>query len=96
MKRNFVVSLTLTTFILFSSVTPAQEEARAAWQVTNFDITANVQQPERSLGAVAAITATNVGRGAGAPFTFRMASKVSVKSVTVGGATANFRSVPEP
>jgi hypothetical protein len=95
MKRNFVVSLTLTTFILFSSVTPAQEEARAAWQVTNFDITANVQQPERSLGVVAVITATNVGRGAGASFTFRMASKVSVKSVTVGGATANFRSVPE-
>ena len=78
-----------------SSVAPAQEEARAAWQVTNFDISANIQQAERILSAVAILSASNVGRGTGASFTFRITAKASVKSVTVGGATANFRSVPE-
>jgi hypothetical protein len=95
MKRNFAASLTLIAFILFSTSAPAQEEARAAWQITNFDITANVQQPERILGVVAILTATNVGRGTGASFTFRLANKASVKSVTIGGAAATFRTVPE-
>jgi len=85
----------LTTLFLFSSATLAQEEARAAWQVTNFDITANIQQAERTLNTVAILTASNVGRGAGSSFTFRITTKASVKGVTVGGATANFRSVPE-
>lgn len=95
MKRNFAASLTLIAFILFSTSASAQEEARAAWQITNFDLTANVQQPERSLSVVAILTATNVGRGTGASFTFRLANKASVKTVTVGGAAATFRAVPE-
>ncbi len=90
-----IIAAILTIFFLLSSVTPAQEEARAAWQVTNFDITANVQQTERILSAVAVLSATNVGRGTGASFTFRIAAKASIKSVTVGGAPANFRTVPE-
>ena len=73
----------------------AQEEARAAWQITNFDITANVQQTERTLSAVAILSATNVGRGAGLSFTFRIANKASIKGVTVAGATASFRTIPE-
>lgn len=73
----------------------AQEEARAAWQITNFDITANVQQAERTLGVVAILGATNVGRGTGSSFTFRINGKASIKGVTVGAATANFRTVPE-
>ena len=90
-----IICAILTTFFLLSSTAPAQEEARAAWQVTNFDITANVQQPERTLNAVAILSASNVGRGTGSSFTFRITAKASVKSVTVGGATATFRSVPE-
>lgn len=93
MKTTFLASLLLVLF-LFPSV-KAQEEARAAWQVTQFDITANVQQPERSLGAVAVLTVRNVGGAAGTSFTFRINSKASIKSVTVGGATANFRNVAE-
>ena len=84
-----------TTLFLFSTIVPAQEEARAAWQITNFDITANVQQAERTLSAVAILSATNVGRGTGSSFTFRIANKASIKGVTVGGANANFRIVPE-
>jgi hypothetical protein len=90
-----LISALLTTLFLLSSATPAQEEARAAWQVTKFDITANIQQAERTLDATALLNATNVGRGTGTSFTFRIANKASIKSATVGSATANFRSVPE-
>ena len=95
MKR--ILSVTLTTLALFqlSSTAPAQEEARAAWEITNFDINANVQQTERALSAVAILSATNVGRGTGSSFTFRINSKASIKAVTIGGASATFRIVPE-
>lgn len=100
---NRILAVTITTLAaflfsataLFSSTVPAQEEARAAWQITNFDLNANVQQPERALSAVAILSATNVGRGTGLSFTFRINSKASIKAVTVGGANANFRTVPE-
>ncbi|MEP6819638.1 MAG: tetratricopeptide repeat protein [bacterium] len=90
-----IIGVLLVGLFLLSSVTRAQEEARAAWQVTNFDITANVQQAERTLSTVAILSANNVGRGTGSLFTFRIAAKAAIKSVTVGGATANFRAVPE-
>src|ERR1700730_7447198 len=94
---NRILAVTLTTLALFhfSPTSPAQEEARAAWQITTFDINANVQQAERALSAVAILSATNVGRGTGSSFTFRINSKASIKAVTAGGANANFRTVPE-
>ena len=95
MKRIFILALVTLSFFTYSSIAPAQEDARPAWQITNFDITANIQQPERTLGATAILTVHNVGRGAGTSFTFRLHAKASVKSVTVAGATANFRAVPE-
>jgi hypothetical protein len=90
-----IICAILTALFLSSSTTPAQEEARAAWQITNFDITANIQPAERALNGVAVLTASNVGRGTGASFTFRIATKAVLKSVTVGNAPATFRSVPE-
>ena len=96
MKRTLETILTTIVVILFLAANlRAQEEARAVWQITNFDITANVQQAERTFSAVAILGASNVGRGTGASFTFRISGKASIKSVTVGGATANFRAVPE-
>ena len=95
MKRIAAPCLITLTIVLFSTATFAQEEARALWQITNFDITANVPQSERALSAVAVLSATNVGRGAGMSFTFRINSKATIKSVSVGGANANFRAVPE-
>lgn len=94
MKRILVVAFTTLALCSFS-IALAQEEARAAWQITNFDITANIQQAERTLGVTAILNATNVGRGAGASFTFRITTKAAIKAVTVGGASANFRTVPE-
>src|SRR5687768_9886696 len=95
MKRTLNAILLILAPFLFSSIATAQEEARAAWQITNFDITANIQQAERTLSAVAVLSATNVGRGVGSSFTFRINPKASIKAVTVGGANANFRTVPE-
>src|SRR5712691_6433324 len=96
MKRILAASLfTTLTIFLFSSTAIAQEEARAAWRVTNLDITANVEQPGRALNAVAVLTAKNVGRAAGSTLTFRINAKATIKGVTVGGTNANFRRVPE-
>lgn len=96
MKRILATTLTATALILCTLVNAlAQEEVRAAWQITKFDITANVQQAERALDCTAILNATNVGRGTGVSFTFRIASKATIKTVTVAGATANFRAVQE-
>lgn len=95
MKKILLACLS-TTFLLFSSSkTWAQEEARAAWQVTNFDVAANVQQADRALSVVAVLSARNVGRGAGSSFSFRISSRAIIKSVTLGGTPANFRTVSE-
>jgi hypothetical protein len=96
MKRIVVATLIATAIVLSALANAsAQEEARAAWQITKFDITANVQQAERVLDCTAILTATNVGRGSGVSFTFRIANKATIKSVTVGGAAANQRAVQE-
>ncbi len=47
------------------------------------------------MNVVAILSATNVGRGAGVSFTFRINAKAIVKAVTVSGANANFRALPE-
>jgi hypothetical protein len=90
-----IIASIFAALFLFTAIAPAQEEARAAWQITNFDITANIQQAERALSVVAILSATNVGRGTGSSFTFRIANKAAIKGVTVGGAAANFRIAPE-
>src|SRR6266487_3935813 len=96
MKRILAFAIvTILVLFLISATAVAQEEARAAWQVTNFDITTNVQEGERALKAVAILTAKNVGRAPGSTFTFRINSKATITAVTVAGANANFRTVPE-
>src|SRR5215213_7362687 len=74
----------------------AQAPASVIWQVNSFDVNASVQQTERLLNGVATINATNVGNGPGRTLTLRLNAKASVKSVTVGGAAANYRQRPEP
>jgi tetratricopeptide (TPR) repeat protein len=97
MKRNCVVVLVcLLGAFLLAHVVGAQDEPRAAWQATNFDITVNNLGAERALNAKASVTVRNVGRGAGSTLSLRLNSKAEIKSVTVGGATATYRSLPEP
>jgi tetratricopeptide (TPR) repeat protein len=89
-------TILLLTFILFLAAPASpQTTATVIWQVTSFDISANVQQTERVLNAVATLNATNIGSGPGRTLTVRLSSKASVKSVTVNGGAANFRPAPE-
>lgn len=88
--------LLLTLIFCLSIHAGAQTTSTVIWQVTSFDVNANVQQNERTLNAVATINATNVGSGQGRTLTVRLNSKASVKSVTVGGAAGSFRPGTEP
>lgn len=95
MKTFFQTNL-FVALILFSTFTAlSQTEGTAVWQVTKFDVNANVTQSDRTLNGTTTISAINVGNAAGSTFTVRLNSKASVKAATVAGATAGFRSVPE-
>jgi tetratricopeptide (TPR) repeat protein len=83
--------LSLILLLFLCAYAAAQAPAPVIWQVTSFDINANVQQTERLLSVVATLNATNVGGGAGRTLTVRLNSKASVKSVAVSGAAATFR-----
>ncbi|HZG51200.1 MAG TPA: tetratricopeptide repeat protein [Pyrinomonadaceae bacterium] len=81
------------TLMLTSTGARAQEEARAVWQVTRFDVTATLPAPaaaDRSLTARALISARNVGAGAGRSLTVRLNSAAEIKSATVGDASAQY------
>ena len=88
--------LLLALMLCLAMQAAAQAPATVIWQVNSFDVNANVQQAERSLNGVATINATNVGNGSGRTLTLRINSKATVKSVTIGGATATFRQRPDP
>src|ERR1043165_5893854 len=88
--------LLFTLILCLLSPVVAQTPATVIWQVTSFDINANVQQDQRSLNANVSFDATNVGNGPGRTLTLRLNSKASVKSVTINGAAANFRPGTEP
>ena len=89
-----ILLLLTLVLCLFTPVSP-QAPATIIWQVTSFDISANVQQTERVLNAVATLTATNVGTAPGRTLTVRLTSKAIVKSATVNGGVASFRPAPE-
>jgi tetratricopeptide (TPR) repeat protein len=88
------IILLLTLVLCLFTPASAQTPASVIWQVTSFDLSVNVQQTERSLNTVATINVINVGTGSGRTLTVRLDAKASVKSVTVGGAAANFRGSP--
>lgn len=82
--------------LAFAITVRAQDEARAAWQVTNFDITVANLNTERALNARAILNVRNVGRGSGSTLTLRINSKAEIKNVSVGSATAGYSLLPEP
>jgi hypothetical protein len=95
MKTFFRANL-LLAFVLSSALSVvAQTEGTTVWQVTKFDVTANVQQADRTLNATATISAINVGTAPGSTFTVRLHSKASVKAASVAGASASFRNAAE-
>ena len=91
---KFLLSLLLV--VLCVSLGQAQEEARAAWQVTYFDINVANLGSERALNARAVLTVRNIGRGSGTTLTLRINAKAEIKIITIGAATAVYRAQPEP
>jgi hypothetical protein len=87
--------LSLLLLLCVCAGVDGQTTAPVIWQVTSFDVNANVQQAERVLNVVASLNATNVGGSSGRTLTVRLNSKSSVKSVAVAGAASTFRLSPE-
>ncbi len=63
-------------------------EARAAWQVLRYDLSASVNAAERALAGRAVISARNVGEGAGRSLTVRLNPAATVTSAKAGDAAA--------
>ena len=82
--------------LLYAASLPARAQdaaAVAAWQVTRYDITANVPAAgaaDRALNARALIAARNVGRATGRTFTVRVSPDTEMKGASVGNAPAQF------
>src|ERR1041385_5981543 len=93
-SRFLAVCFVVNCFALAATI-HAQDELRAAWAISNYDITVPGWGGERALNARATITARNVGRGAGSTLTLRINSTAEIKSVTIGSATATYQSRPE-
>ncbi|HEX2270663.1 MAG TPA: hypothetical protein VHH35_14050, partial [Pyrinomonadaceae bacterium] len=83
--------LSLLVCLLPPAAQAQTQTAPPIWQVTLFDVNANVQQAERTISIVAGINATNVGGSPSRTMTVRLNSKASVKSVAAGGAASTFR-----
>ena len=97
MKPKLILVLVCLLGVLLSpNIAGAQDEPRAAWQATNFDINVNNLGAERALNAKASVAVRNVGRGAGTTLSLRINSKAEIKSISIGGAAATYRSLPEP
>ena len=72
----------------------AQEERRAAWQATRYDLTVNSTSLtiDRALVVRAVLAARNVGQGGGRTMTVRLNTAAEVRAASVANATATFRS----
>jgi hypothetical protein len=92
--RSFL-TLALIIFAFTSFVADGQDAPSAVWQVTQFDINANVSPIERTLTSHAVLTIRNVGRGNGSSLSVRLSPQVEMKSVSVNNANATFRASPE-
>src|SRR5215207_9169594 len=94
MPMNTVRAFLTLFFIslIYTLPAAAQEEPAAAWQVSGFDITAQLPAAgERALTARALVTVRNVGRAAGTSVTLRISPKAEVKAVRVGESVATFK-----
>jgi hypothetical protein len=87
----------LAAFLILSNSLTAisQDEARAVWQVTKFDIKVANLGAERALNVHAVVSLRNIGKAAGSTISLRLNAKAEVKAVTVGDVAAPHPSTPE-
>lgn len=96
MKKLHNPCLCVVLLLALATAARAQDEARAAWQVTSFDISVHDLGLERALNARAVVSVRNVGRGSGSTLSLRINSKAEIKSVKVGPTTVAYHATPEP
>lgn len=96
MKLNISFLFCLSVLLWATPSASAQDEPRAAWQVTRFDINVDAPGADRDLKANSRLTIRNVGKGAGSILSLRLNPKAEVKEISVNGAAATFRSSAEP
>ena len=89
------VFVCLSGLLVFRAAVCAQDDSRAAWQGTNFEITVSIADAERVLNGRAVVSVRNVGGTPGSTLSLRLNPKAEIKSVTVGSATATYQSRPE-
>ncbi|MCA1555274.1 MAG: hypothetical protein LC747_01145, partial [Acidobacteria bacterium] len=80
-------------FLFASTVAYSQDEARPAWKILSFDVTANLPAAnlaERALVARTLLSVRNVGQAASSTFTLRINAGAEIKTATVGDASARF------
>src|SRR6266516_612674 len=92
LQRTLLCSFLL---VLFFPAAPAQDDLRAAWQVTNFDIAVSGLGNDRFLNARATLTLRNICHGSGSTVSLRISPKAEIKTASVNGANASFRIAPE-
>jgi len=96
--RSISCFVAICSLVLCFALVPtagAQDEPRAAWAISSYDITVPGVGTDRALNARATITARNIGRGAGSTLTVRINSAAEIKSVTIGSATATYQARPD-
>ncbi len=91
-KVQLLAVVMLFAFLVMGARAQQQEEARAAWQVLRFDITASINPSagaaERALTCRAVLSVRNVGQGTGRTFTVRLNPAAEFKTATVGSGAA--------
>src|SRR6266705_1386396 len=91
-----LIRTVLFVCVVSQTVAYAQDDARAAWQVTRLDITVTSPGADRTLRGRAIVSVRNVGRALGSTLTLRINSKAEIKAVNVGSAATAYRVMPEP
>ena len=94
-RESIVLLVCLCSLFYFQFPAAAQDEGRAVWQATRFEITVANPSAERALNARAAVSVRNIGRGAGTTLSLRINSKAEIKSVTIDSAAATYQARPE-
>ena len=87
--------INILILLVSPNISRAQDEARAVWQITKFDISVSNPGAERALNARAILSLRNAGRGTGSSIGLRLNSKATIKGVSVDGTTTTFVSTPE-
>ncbi len=85
---NNILALAFCIAVSLTNSFAQTDDLRAAWQVTKYDISANLSQTDRSLTSTAVLSLKNVGKGVGTSLTLRISKNATVSMVKINGNEA--------